>query len=212
MNATPSPLHRTRRNARDVRRVQYAANVREAVGEIDHGCEIYGLARGQYSLIDIVEHILGYTGPAALVISTWTAAGADIDYALRLCQDQRILDIQWLVDSSFQTRQPAYCAAMRERFGDAAIRVTENHAKFVLIGNDAWSVVLRTSMNLNENRRLESFEISDDPELYGYLRSVVQALFDDSGTTVGQSRQQGRRDFESASRAIPRADRVRYLR
>lgn len=46
--------------------------------------------------------------------------------------------IIWLVDASFPVRQPGYCAAMRERFGDAAIRVTENHAKFVLVGNEQW--------------------------------------------------------------------------
>ena len=162
-------VHKRGRLARDVRRVQYADNVAAAVGAIEHGCEVYGLARGQYSLIDLVEYILGFTGPAELVISTWTAAGADIDYALRLRDDGRVKSILWLVDSSFPVRQPGYCAAMRERFGDAAIRVTQNHAKFVLIGNEDWRVVLRTSMNLNENKRLESWEVSDDAALYAYL-------------------------------------------
>jgi len=170
-------VHKRGRLARDVRRVQYADNVAAAVGAIEHGCEVYGLARGQYSLIDLVEYILGFTGPAELVISTWTAAGADIDYALRLRDDGRVLSILWLVDSSFPVRQPGYCAAMRERFGDAAIRVTKNHAKFVLIGNDEWHVVLRTSMNLNENKRLESWEVSDDAGLHAYLAEVVAGLF-----------------------------------
>lgn len=65
--------HRSR-VSRDVRRVMYAANVAEAVGDITHGCEIYGLARGQYSLIDLVEHILGFTGPARLTSSAHLAA------------------------------------------------------------------------------------------------------------------------------------------
>ena len=130
-----------------------------------------------YSLIDLLEHILTFTGPADLVISTWTAAGADIDYALRLRDDGRVRSILWLVDSSFPVRQPGYCKAMRDRFGDAAIRVTKNHAKFVLIGNDEWHVVLRTSMNLNENKRLESWEVSDDEGLHSYLTAVVAELF-----------------------------------
>ena len=79
--------------------------------------------------------MLGYTGPADLMVSTWTAAGADIDYALRLTSDGRVRSIVWIVDSSFPIRQPGYCAAMRERFGDESIRVTENHAKFVLAGH-----------------------------------------------------------------------------
>ena len=171
------PVHKRGRVARDVRRVQYADNVAVAVGPIEHGCEVYGLCRGQYSLIDLIEHVLTFTGPAEIVISTWTAAGADIDYALRLTKDGRVLSVLWLVDSSFPVRQPGYCRAMRERFGDAAIRVTQNHAKFVLIGNDEWRITLRTSMNLNENKRLESWEVSDDAALYAYLVEVVGDLF-----------------------------------
>jgi hypothetical protein len=209
------PLKRTRKAARDVRRVQYAANVAEAVGVVEHGCEIYGLCRGQYSLIDLVEHVLTYTGPADLAISTWTAAGADIDYALRLTKDGRVRSIMWLVDSSFPVRQPGYCKAMRERFGDAAIRVTQNHAKFVLIGNAEWSVVLRTSMNLNENKRLESWELSDDPELFGYLTEVVAEMFAADPTTLDASG--ANRESRSAFDATTEANRdpgrrLRYIK
>jgi len=185
------------------------------VGVIEHGCEIYGLARGQYSLIDLVEHILGYTGPASLVISTWTAAGADVDYALRLCHDGRVTGITWIVDASFPVRQPGYCAAMRDRFGDAAIRVTQNHAKFVLVGNDEWHVVLRTSMNLNENKRMESWEVSDDADLYGYLSEVVVALFAADPVTLDPdgANSESRRAFDAMTRANSKPQtRLHYVK
>lgn len=207
-------LHRSRRT-RDVRRVQYAANVREAVGQIYHGCEIYGLCRGQYSLIDIVEYILRSTGPADIVLSTWTAAGADIDYALRLRRDGHMRSIRWVIDASFPIRQPAYCVAMREHFGDDSIRVTENHAKFVLISNADWHIALRTSMNFNENRRLESWEISDDATLHAYLSDVVTDLFTTGNGTeqLDSSRQASRSAFDadSRSRIAPRT-RLRYIK
>ena len=200
-------LNRSRK-ARDVRRNMYAENVATAVGPISPGCEIYGLSRGQFSLIDLMEHILDYSGPADVVISTWTAAGADIDYSLRLCGDGRIRSLLWLVDSSFQSRQPGYCAAMREHFGDEAIRITENHAKFVMFGNETWHLVLRTSMNLNENRRLESFEVSDDPNLYSYLAEVVGSLSDG---TFDKSRQDHRLTFDTDTREhTPARGGVRY--
>lgn len=209
------PLKRTRTAARDVRRVQYAANVAEAVGAVEHGCEIYGLCRGQYSLIDLVEHVLTYTGPATLTISTWTAAGADIDYALRLTKDGRVPSVTWLVDSSFPVRQPGYCKAMRERFGDAAIRVTQNHAKFVLIGNDDWHVVLRTSMNLNENKRLESWEVSDDAELFAYLTDVIAEMFADDPTSLepGSANRESRHVFDVTTEANrDPGRRLRYIK
>lgn len=180
---TKRVLKRDTMSGRVVRRALAAKNVGEAVGAIDHGCEIYGLTKGQWSLIDLIEHCLSATGPADVVVSTWTAANADITFANALFKNGLLRSLRFLVDFSFPSRQPAYCAALREAFGDDAIRLTRNHAKFVLIVNDEWSLVVRTSMNLNENRRLENFEISDSPEMATFLVEVVDEIFREQGET-----------------------------
>lgn len=154
-----------------------AATASEAIGPLWSGCEIYGLSKGQFSLIDIIAHCLPQTGPADVTIATWTAAGADLGFAYSLLTDGAIRTVRFIVDFSFPTRQPSYCAALRERFGDDCIRVTKTHAKFVLIRNEGWNLVIRSSMNLNENRRLESFEISDDVGMADYLEGVMDELF-----------------------------------
>lgn len=101
----------------------------------------------------------------------------------RPLDDGRALSARWLVDFSFPSRQPAYCDILRERFGDDAIRATANHAKFVMIRNAEWNVVIRTSMNLNLNRRLESYEISDDRDLADWLEVVVREAFASGGAS-----------------------------
>jgi hypothetical protein len=177
---TPAPLVHRRTSQAANRIVKNGLTVQaaaEALGPIVHGCEIYSLVSGQFSLIDVIGHVLGCTGPADLVLSTWTAAGADLEIAYGLMTDGRIRRVRFIVDFSFPSRQPAYCGALRERFGDAAIIVTKNHAKFVLVTNDDWKVVVRTSMNLNLNRRLENIEISEDPGLAAFLLDVVDRLF-----------------------------------
>lgn len=162
---------------RIVRRTLAAQNVADAVGPITPGAEIYGLTKGSWSLIDLIEYALATTGPAHVTVSTWTAANADIGFANKLLVNGSLLSLRFVVDFSFPSRQPAYCAALREAFGDEAIRVTKNHAKFVLLRNARWNVVLRTSMNLNENRRLESWELSDSKEMADWLQEVVDELF-----------------------------------
>lgn len=176
---TPEVFKRKRDtlSGRVVRRQLSAKFAADALGPIEQGCEIYCLTMGKFSLIDVLEHVLQFTGPASVTISTWTAAGADITFANRMLTDGRVTDLRFVVDYSFESRQPAYCAALRERFGDAAIRVTKNHAKFVLIRNAEWNVVVRTSMNLNECRRLESLEISDDPAMSAWLQEILDDLF-----------------------------------
>ena len=181
-----SAITRTGRK-RTVRRTINAANAADAVGPITPGIEIYGLTKGQFSLVELIEHVLATTGPAHLTVSTWTAAGADLAHTRRLLDSGNVIDARWLVDYSFPSRQPAYCAQLRDRFGDDAIRATANHAKFVLIRNDAWNVVVRTSMNLNLNRRLESWEISDDPELADWLQAIVDDAFNDGAATIADA-------------------------
>lgn len=88
-----------------------------------------------------------------------------------------IRSLRFVVDCSFGQRQPGYLSQVRELFGDDSIRSTRTHAKFVVITNDDWSVAVRTSMNLNENPRLEHIEVSDDPALAGFLLRVVDEIF-----------------------------------
>lgn len=172
---------------RDVRRALAVKEAAAAIGVIERGCEIFGLSKGQFSLVDIIRHCLAATGPADVVISTWTAAGADLGFAYELMRDGSIRTLKFVVDFSFPTRQPAYCAALRERFGDECVRVTKTHAKFVTIRNDAWNIVVRSSMNLNENRRMESFEISDHAGMAAFLCGVVDDLFAAQPTGKGFS-------------------------
>lgn len=162
---------------REIRRVLTVANAGDALGPITPGIELYALCKGDFSLIDVIEHCLDATGPVDAVISTWTAAGADLGFARGLLLDGRLRTCRWLVDFSFPSRQPAYFALLLDHFGPERVRATANHAKFVLLRNAGWNLVMRTSMNLNLNRRLESVELSDDPGMATYLAAVVDEAF-----------------------------------
>ncbi len=154
------------------------ASAAEAVaGLARDGSEIYGLTRGQFSLTDLISAILEKTGPAALAISTWTAAGTDVTRMQDLLSSGQITGCRWLVDMTFTRRCPALAQQIRERFGADAIRVTRTHAKFATIVNSEWQIALRSSMNLNQNPRLESFEVGHDPELAGFLNGVLDQIW-----------------------------------
>ena len=158
----------------------------EAVGPIKPRCEIFGLSKGQFSLIELIEHILDYTGPAHLVVSTWTAGGADIAHFAHLVADKRIQSAKWLLDASFPQRQWEYCEQLVEAFGVENLVFTSNHAKFVLFRNAEWNVVLVSSMNLNRNRRLEHYQISDDAKMLEELFFVAKEAFE-HGATLEQT-------------------------
>lgn len=168
--------HRRASVAREIRTAKLGS-ARDAIGTLTPDCEIYVLTFGQFSLIDALVAIIEQTGPAEVDLSTWTAANADLTTASKLLEVSAIKKMRFLVDRSFLTRKPEYCAAMRRLFGDECIRTARSHAKFAAIRNDDWQIAVRTSMNLNTNPRLENIEISDDPALCGFMTSVVDEVF-----------------------------------
>lgn len=162
--------------ARETRIIR-TANAKTALAGLDHGTELYILTFGQFSLLDAVQAILEKTGPADVTISTWTAATADLSRAEQFLGDGRIKSLRFLVDRSFLTRQPGYARQLVKAFGDDAIRTTRTHAKFATIQNDQWSVVVRTSMNMNENPRLEHLEVGHDQNLAAFLNGIVDEIW-----------------------------------
>jgi hypothetical protein len=159
----------------DQRRAACAA---DAVAALERdGCELVGLTRGQFSLTDLLMAVLDKTGPADLSISTWTAASASVQTMLELLQTGQITGCRWLVDTTFVRRVPQLVAEIRKQFGDDAIRVTRTHAKFATVTNERWQVAIRSSMNLNQNPRLESYELGHDPQLCAWLVGVMDDVW-----------------------------------
>ena len=174
------------RDIRDARKKRTAA---EAVAGLDlDGREIYGLTRGQFSFIDVIEAILATTGPARLEVCTWTATGPHIARAVAALQDGRITAGRWLVDLSFTRRCPQEAAAIRAAFGADSVRVTKTHAKFAVIHNDRWRVACRTSMNLNVNPRMEHFTVAHDPELADFLLTAMDDCWQTQARTLAGRR------------------------
>jgi hypothetical protein len=173
---TTAQVHTRANRARDTRVIR-TANARTALRGLTHTTELYVLTFGQFSLLDAVQAILETTGPADVTISTWTAATADLTRAEAFLKDGRIRSLRFLVDRSFLTRQPGYAAQLVRAFGDDAIRTTRTHAKFATIHNPDWAVAVRTSMNMNENPRLEHLEVGHDPDLVRFLTGVVDEIW-----------------------------------
>ena len=168
-------------------RVMKRGRASDAIGSIDVGCEIYILTMGQFSLIDALWCLLDQTGPATVDVCTWTVEGADLERMIALSDRGLITGVRWILDRSWIGRRLEFCERLVEVFGADSLRTCQNHAKFLRIKNDRWDLAVRTSMNLNENPRMEHIEISEDPVLGQFLGQVTDALFDerDPGTVSG---------------------------
>jgi hypothetical protein len=168
--------HRSTQRRRTIRTAR-SEGAAQAIGPVTPGIECFVLTHGQFSLIDALVYLSQQIGPCDLSVSTWTAGAEDLGAMANLLAGGQFRSVRWLVDRSFVTRQPAYCARLRELFGDDVIRTTRSHAKFVTLRNDGFTLAVRTSMNLNHNPRLENIEISDDPALCQFLDAEFDRYF-----------------------------------
>jgi hypothetical protein len=168
-----------RRNnvTRDFRHGTRGESAARCIGEVSKGSDIFGITKGDFSMIDILRHIAKQIGPCHIDIGTWTAAATDIKQAENMLNDKNILGMRWLVDRSFPARQQKYYASLLQKFGKDSVRLARFHAKFILLENDEYSVAVRTSMNLNENKRIEFYEISEGSPISGYLKEIVDYHF-----------------------------------
>lgn len=149
-----------------------------ALGALCPGCRLFGMTKGQFSLVDLMIAILSQTGPADVTLSTWTTGIRDAESADALMDTGIIRSLTLLTDRSFPTRKPQYCARLLEIFGPDAIRCTRTHAKFLVIRNDCWNIVVTSSMNLNRNPRFEQFTLDDSPALCDFLMEHVSEMLE----------------------------------
>ena len=149
-----------------------------AAAGFGRGREVFGFNQGTFSLIDLIDAVLDYTGPAKCTIATWPAAKSDMESVAHWAEANRLTGARWMVDRSFLNRQPGLCGQLRSVFGDNCIRVARCHAKFVTLSNDEWTITLLTSMNLNKNARIENYFLSDCPILHAEYSALIDRVFD----------------------------------
>lgn len=153
------------------------ATATEALARLDQETQIFGLTGGKFSKIELIQAALAKTGPADLTLSSWTAARADALALHELKTAGAIRAARLIFDFTFARRDPAAAHLIRQSFGPDSIALSVIHSKFVLLGNDSWRLVIRTSMNLNLNPRTEDFHAAHDPPLFDFLTSFADAIF-----------------------------------
>lgn len=151
------------------------------------GCLFTGLSsdgsvaavnKGQFSAWEVLAAALELTGPADVVVCTYTTAGEAIMALRRMLDDGRITSLRMILDSSFASREPEYCQHLLAQIGNDHVRTTRNHAKWCVLTNARWNLVIRGSANFGTAPRLEFFEASDDARLARFLNAIADELWE----------------------------------
>jgi len=148
-----------------------------AFGRLESGGRVVCLSKGGVGFADAVAHCLAASGPADVVLATWTIGAREIASCRQLLDSGAVRSLRLLVDVSFPQRHPAYAAQLRSTFGADAVRMAVCHAKIATVVNDRWALTVLSSANLNRNSRLEFFSIEDCRPLATDINTTLDAWF-----------------------------------
>ena len=167
----------------------HAASARDAIGDLAPGVEVFGMTSGNFGLMDILAHVIDQAQATHCVLCTWTAAEKSVQEFLDMVRTAKLQSLRVIADPSLVTRKPEIADAMFAAYGGDSIRLVPLHAKWAVLTGGAVPVTLRTSMNLNHNKRIESFEISTCPDMAAYHVAIADDVFCTAPCLEAASRQ-----------------------
>jgi hypothetical protein len=163
----------------------FCERVEDYAAAVTEDCEVFGFTSGEFSLIDATSAIARAMNRPSIVLSTWTAAQAEITHVEDFLAAGELGNARWIVDRSFQNRQPKLCKLLRDKFGDDAIRVQHVHCKFALLDDGEARISVQTSANLNRNMRIENLNVSRCPVFFEAYSKLVDDIFATQMPTAG---------------------------
>lgn len=156
--------------------VEAFGHAADAIGPIEAGLSVFLLTRGQFSMLDMLQHVIQQIGPSSVSIWTWAIADYEVEAMAALMASSAIVSARLIVDRSAEQRSAPTIAAWRSRFGVEAVRVCKNHAKIARVWTAERRVLLRGSMNLNFNPRFEQADVTEGGADFDLVESVEDSL------------------------------------
>jgi hypothetical protein len=196
--------YQTRKRKRHIAHAGSQKNA-ERIIRLEPGIEFCILVSGQFSFLNVLEALLNQIdGPARVDLSSWTVAKFEYTRLAQHLATGKISRLRFLTDSSLASRQPKEYENLMATLGAKNVRVMSCHAKISLIHNEQWNLAVRTSANMNQNRRIEYYEISDDPALLAYMLAFFDEVFTHPPAKIIGRRKM--RDLKTVGETLPYAE------
>ncbi len=148
----------------------------EAIGPIVPGLSLFLITRGQFSMLDMVAHVVAQLGQAEVSVWTWAIADYEVEAMSGLMMNRAIVGARLVVDRSAEQRSAKTIQDWRQRFGIDQVRVCKNHAKLARVWAADRRVLIRGSMNLNFNPRFEQADITEGGEDFALVQRIEDEL------------------------------------
>lgn len=146
----------------------------KSIGTIEPGRQKHYYSDGNFNLLRLIFHILRQTGPAHVLMSTYSISQDSLEQVQNRIKRDEILSIRFLIDNRVKVMSPKPFQMLKEGF---QYRCVSLHAKVALVWNDSWSLSIVTSQNATDNPKLERGVIFTDPSVFNFDKTVLEDAF-----------------------------------
>lgn len=150
-----------------------------AIGQMENGKEHHFYSRGNFNLVRLICYLLKQTGPAHLMLTSYSFSRKSIEQLQNRIEKQEILSFKVILDNRVRVMSPKPFQMIAASFDYRCISV---HAKIALIWNDRWKITIITSQNATDNPKLERGIIFTDPEIFEFDFNNLNDEFDRGAT------------------------------
>lgn len=151
------------------------------LGILKNGVTKHFYSDGAFNLIQLVTYILQQTGPAHVLLTSYSIAEESVQVLHRKVEKGEILDIRFIIDNRVKSMSPKPFDFLARSF-PGCYRCRAIHAKVALVYNDEWKVTVIGSQNATKNPKLERGIIHTDETVFNFDLKMLEHEFDE-GTT-----------------------------
>ncbi len=156
------------------------------------GSGVFAVTRGQFSMSDAIFHVLDQLGPSKVSLWTWTTAASGAESFRTLLREGRITEGLLVVDADIRRKTQGgsrngraddldsvgmlILSDWQAAFGPQSVKMCNNHAKIATVEGGGMKVLIRGSMNLNNNPRFEQLDLTEGGEDFDLVRQIEEEM------------------------------------
>lgn len=128
-------------------------------------------------VLGLLDWILGQTGPAHVLLSTFSTSEQFLNGFLRLRNKGLIQYASMLADLKASRKTVNLSGLMRSCFEN--VYLSQNHSKIILVFNDTWNVAVVTSQNQTYGDRAEATVVCTDRPFFNDIYRGFSSMVND---------------------------------
>ena len=150
------------------------ALVTKHLGKITQGQDKHFWSFGNFNMMKLIFWVLEQTGPAEILMSTYSISPKTIQGIINRREKGLIRDIRFLVDNRVRSLSPKPFAFLIENFEYRCISI---HAKVACIWNEHWQITIISSQNATDNPKMERGVIYTGFDIFNFDKKVLEDAF-----------------------------------